>query len=286
MKKIIVLVWLLTSIHILSINILAQDTNDTTKSKAWAPSGIAGFNISQIAFSNWSQGGDDAITYSITGNFGLNYTSTTSAFKNSLKLAYGQTKLADADFKTNDNEIYLENVYSRRMGWSVDPFISNILRTGIAPAYDYSKEPRKKISSFFDPGYLSQSLGFTYDRDKVFKTRLGVALQETFTNEFNQYSDDPKTTEVENFKLETGIESVSEAQWEFMENMLLKSYLRLFSAFDRLDTWDVRWDNTVSAKINKWFVFNINVLVVYEKRQTTKTQIKEAMMLGISYRIF
>lgn len=272
---------------VFAMNMFAQEGTDSTQAGKWEPKGIAGLNISQIAFSNWTQGGDNAITYSVSGNFSLNYTSSVSAFKNSLKIAYGQTKLADDDFKTNDNEIYLEDVYSRRVGWAVDPFISNILRTNIAPGYTFNAGVKTKISDIFDPGYLSQSMGFTYDRDKVFKTRLGIGLQETFTNKFRQYTDDTKTkNKTEAFKLETGIESVTETQWEFMENMLLKSYLRLFTAFNRMDTWDVRWDNTISAKINKWFVFNINVLVVYEKAQSLKTQLKEAMMLGVSYQLF
>ncbi len=282
MKRIIFLM-----IFFAFINANAQEKTDTSKTNKWIQKGIAGFNISQIAFSNWTQGGDNAITYSITGDFSLDYPAKTFAFKNGLKIAYGQTKLDDNDFKTNDNELYFESVYSRRLGWKIDPYVSNILRTGIAPGYQYTDTSREQISGFFDPGYLSQSIGFAYDKDKVFKSRLGIALQETFTNQYRRYSDDPGTKdELEDFKLETGIESVTEVQWEFMENMQLKSYLRLFSAFENIDTWDVRWDNTVSAKINKWFVFKINVLVVYQKTQSLKTQLKEAMMLGISYQLF
>jgi len=208
-------------------------------------------------------------------------------FKNSLKIAYGQTKLGSNDFITNDNEFYLESVVSRKFGWAVDPFFSNIVRTQVAIGNDYSESGNPQISDIFDPGYISQALGFTYDKNKIVKTRLGVALQETFTSKFTKYSDDPETLdELETFKLETGLESVTDIEYAFMDNMLLKSKLRLFTRFDDPAVWDVRWDNIISAKINKYFVVNLNILVVYEKSQSLRTQIKEALQLGVTYILF
>ncbi|MCK5741771.1 MAG: DUF3078 domain-containing protein [Chlorobi bacterium] len=253
----------------------------------WQSKGVLGFNLSQMAFSDWSQGGDDAMTYTFTGNFGLNYTGKVWNFKNSLKVAYGQTKLGSGDFITNDNEFYLESVIARKFGWAVDPFFSNIVRTQVAPGNEYSEGDPIRISDIFDPGYISQALGFTFDKNKTVKTRLGVALQETFTSKFPKYSDDPETLdELETFKLETGIESVTDVEYAFMDNMLFKSKLRLFTRFDDPAVWDVRWDNIISAKINKYFVVNLNILVVYEKSQSLRTQIKEALQLGVTYILF
>jgi len=264
----------------------AADTTAADTVSPWQSKGVLGFNLSQMAFSDWSQGGDDAMTYTFIGNFGLNYSGKVWNFKNSLKVAYGQTKLGDDDFITNDNEFYLESVVSRKFGWAVDPFFSNIVRTQVAPGNEYT-DSTIQISDIFDPGYISQALGFTFDKNKIIKTRLGIALQETFTSKFPKYSDDPETLdELETFKLETGIESVTDIESAFMDNMLLKSKLRLFTRFDDPSVWDVRWDNIISAKINKYFVVNLNILVVYEKSQSYRTQIKEALQLGITYILF
>jgi hypothetical protein len=253
----------------------------------WTPKGIVGLNISQIAFDNWVLGGDNALTYSIYGNFGADYKENNWTFTNSLKLVYGQTKLGDADFKTNDNEIYLEDVLSYNVGWAVDPFFSNTIRSTLAKGYKITPEGKDSlIADFFDPGYITQSIGFTYDKLKIFKSRVGVAFQETFANKLFQFTDKIETDEIEKFRFETGIESVTDLEWGFMENMMLTSKLRLFSAFDRLETWDVRFDNVISAKINRLIVVNLNFLLVYEKRQSLKTQFKEALQLGISYSIF
>ena len=262
-----------------------ESQTDSVKSN-WSNKGIVSLNISQIAFTDWTQGGDNAITYTFIGDFAFNYAKELWSFKNSLKLAYGQTKIAEADFKTNNNELYLESVYTRDIGIWVDPYISNLIRTTIAPGFDYGKTPRMEIANFFDPGYISQSIGIGINKSEVIKTRLGLGFQEVITNKHTNYTDDAATEDVESFKFETGIESVTDFDWNFMENMNLKSKLRLFSRFESLDVWDVRWDNTISAQVNKYIVVNINVLTIYEKSQSLRTQIKEALQLGITYTLF
>ncbi len=259
--------------------------SDSVFAPFWTPSAIAGLNISQLALSNWTQGGDNSLTWTITGNLGYNYRSMTWNFFNNLKLAYGRTKLGTQDFRTNDNEFYLESVLSVKVGWPVDPFFSNTVRTTVAPGYNYNNNQATEIANFFDPGYVTQSLGFTYDRLYNFKTRLGVAVQETFTNHFRQYSDNINTSKKEAFKAETGIQSVTSGQIQIAENLLLNSNLTLFTRFESLDVWDVRWDNSIVAKVNSWLNVNIGFLFIYQKDQSPTAQMKQSLQLGIVYSI-
>ncbi|NUN08737.1 MAG: DUF3078 domain-containing protein [Ignavibacteriaceae bacterium] len=269
---------------ILFFSTLAFASGDTTS--AWKKDGVAGINISQISLDNWSQGGEDALSWTFFTNMSFDYLSNNWLLKNKFKLAYGRTKLGDADYRTNDNEIYLETVLSYSLGWAVDPYFSNTIRSSVSSGFDYKKTPYLKTADFFDPGYVSQSLGFTYQKMANFNFRLGFGFQETFTSEQTFYADDPSTAEVEKFKLETGIESVSEGKYSFEENLLFTSKLRLFSTFKEIDVWDVRWDNTLTAKVSKYVNVNLNILVIYEKKQTPKTQLKEALQLGIVYNLF
>jgi len=258
---------------------------DTTLKYGWTPSGIVGVNFNQISFENWSQGGQSSFSLSGLANFGLHYRNPQWFFSNRLKLAYGRAKSSNRYF-TTDNELYLENLLIKNIGWKVNPYFSNELRTGMANGFDYSISPELQVSAFFDPGYLTQAIGFIYE-EKVFSTRLGVGLQETFTNKFNQYSDDPDTKDkIEKFKLNTGIESVTEVNYEFLKNMIYSGRLRLFSRFNSLDVWDVNWDNIVTAKINDYFNVNFQLNVIYQKDQTLKTQVKEALQIGFSYVLF
>lgn len=277
----------------LIINFYAYSQNDTTHAQTdtvksdWLLVGSVGLNISQIAFQDWVQGGENSIAWSSIGSFGLKYEKSSWTFLNALKIAYGMNKQGQTDFRSTDNEIYFETILSHKIGWAVDPYISNTIRTVIAEGFDYKVVPEVQTSAFFDPGYITQSIGFTYNTEKRFTTRLGVATQEVFTNKMRQYTDDLSTTEkTEAFKFETGIESVSESEFSIDDNVLYTGKLRLFTRFKSLDVWDVRWDNIITAKISKYFNVNLMLQVVYEKQQSLRTQIKEALQLGVSFSIF
>ena len=276
----------LTLVFIVLFTFYLFAQKDSVKLNTWLPTAAVGLNISQLALSNWTQGGENSITYTFNGTGGLVYKSIGWTFKNNLKFAYGRTKLGGADFRTNDNELYLESVISKNINWPVDPYFSNTLLSPIGVGYTYTTNPPTEIAAFFDPGYLTQSLGFTYQQQKGFDTRLGIAIQETFTRNNTQFSDDPATTDnVEKFKAETGIESVTNGQYVLAENLMFKSNLRLFSRFKSMDVWDIRWDNTIIAKVNDYINTSLSYLLVYQKDQSVKTQMKEGLQLGINYTI-
>jgi hypothetical protein len=269
-----------------SLSVFGQNkSKDTTRVEGWFPNAVAGLNVSQLALSNWTQGGDNSITWTATLNGGLKYFSPEWKLDNNIKIAYGRTKLGGQDFRTNDNEFYLESVLSKKIDWVISPYFSNSIRTSVTTGYSYGGDVPKPIAGFFDPGYITQSLGFTYDKLASFKTRLGFALQEVFTNRYRQYTDDPKTEKIEAFKIETGIESVTSGEFNVAENLRVKSSLRLFSRFETLDVWDVRWDNSVIAKINSFMNVNIGFLLIYQKDQSPTVQMKQALQLGVVYRI-
>jgi len=279
MRRLIILFLMLSGTYSFSMD-------NSLEESRWLYSGVAGLNISQIALDNWTQGGDNALAFTLLGNFGIKYVDSPWTFSNGLKLAFGRTKLGEDNFRTNDNEFYLESILSYSFGWALDPYLSNTVRTVLSKGFDYKEIPAKQTSQFFDPGYITQSIGFLYNKIPNVSTRLGIAFQETITNKFPFYSDDPKTTEIEKFRFDTGIESVTEALYSIEENVLFGSKLRLFSRFNELDVWDVRWDNLITAQISKYFNVNFNVLLIYEKIQSPKTQVKEALQLGITYTLF
>lgn len=282
MKKFLYLI--IFALVCLTMNISAADI-DSTKLNKWNPASVIGLNISQLALSNWTQGGENSLAYIFNSNMGMDYFSLDWNFRNNLKLAFGRTKLGGADYRTIDNELYLESVLSKNIGWKIDPYFSNNLRTAVAPGYNYKDPTTPKIADFFDPAYLTQSVGFTYNKLENLKTRLGVAVQEIITNKMTYYSDDPVTQKIEKLKVDTGIESVTEGEFTLMQNLGYKSNLRLFSTFKNLDVWDIRWDNSIVAKVNDYVNVNFSALLVYEKRQSPKTQLKEGLMLGILYTI-
>jgi hypothetical protein len=276
MKKFFIVFFILIEL------IFAQDTSKVIiTSKA-----NVGVNISQISFTNWAQGGENSFSWTLLGNYSITTKSENWTTKNSFKFAFGRTKLGSQDFRTNDNEFFIETIISKNVGWAVDPFLSNSIRSPITTGYSYKTKTPERIADFFDPGYVTQTLGFTYDKLKGIKSRLGIALQEVFANRQRKYSDNPDTKDkLEAFKLETGIENVTSSEFKIMENINYKGTLRLFSRFEKMKYWDVRWDNLIIAKVNDYVNINFNFLVVYERKQTLRTQMKEALQLGLIYNL-
>jgi hypothetical protein len=134
-----------------------------------------------------------------------------------------------------------------------------------------------------DPGYFTQSAGVGYSPNDMFKTRLGAALRETVTNNFNQFADDPQTPEVEKTKIEPGVESVTDFILTMEEDLILTSNLRLFSNLIQFRQIVVRWDNIITAKITKYVNVNFNFQIFYDHFISPKRQIKQSLALGISY---
>src|ERR1035437_9162245 len=268
-----------------ALNVILPQQKDTILYK-WIPTVATGLNINQIALSNWSKGGDNAISWTLSGTLGLKYFTDVLGFRNNLNLAYGRTKLGGANFVTNDNDFYLETVLSRKTDWAVDPFIINTIRTPLTIGYNYKVNPVVSIADFFDPGYLTQSIGFVYSKVNGFTTRLGFAAQEVFTKKYSAlYNIDPESHEAKNFRIEAGLESVSTAEFTIADNLLYKGNLRLFTRYKSLDVWDVRWDNALIAKINDFLNVNLTYLFIYEKAQSPTAQMKESLQLGFTYSI-
>lgn len=274
-------------IVLISFSSFAQDTTAAKKDTLWTPKGVVGINLSQVAFSNWQQGGQNSLSFTFFSLFGLDYIGDPWKWRNSLKFAYGRTKFGDEEYRTNDNEIFFESTLIYHIGWAVSPYAGITARTAVTKGFNYDSIPAFQIVDFMDPFYLTEAIGLVYDQIPNFSTRLGIGMKQTFTDKFTSYSDDIETlSEIEKFKNETGIESVTEYKWDFFDNMSYYTYLRLFGTFDDLSVWDVRWDNIISAKVNEYVSVTFNVLLLYDEDESVQRQLKEALQLGISYTLF
>ena len=250
----------------------------------WIPSLIGGMSFSQLAFSNWTKGGENTFTWSVNGDFTLSYDNESIGFKTKLKSIYGRTKFDGNDFKTNDNEIYLDQVISYHADWKVDPYFSNSIQTQITTGFDYSGDTPNKVADFFDPGIITQSVGFTYDKLTTIQTRMGLAIEETITNKYRKYSDDPDTPLLlETFKFETGFESVTNTKFNIDKNIIAESSLRLFTRFEEIEVWDVRLDSKWIAKINSWLNVSFKYNFIFKKSESPTAQMKESWQMGITY---
>ncbi len=268
-------------LSLIALSAFAQQPDTTKAKKPWTHSLTGGLNLTQISFNdNWAQGGENALAYAVNllgkSVDDLPKTDWTTSYK----FAFGQTKVGSGSIRKTDDKIDLETLLTYKLGTYVNPYVAATLKTQFAKGFDYNVDPDTAVSKFFDPAYLIQSAGIGYQPIKQIKTRLGAALREVITSQFVGYAGGKKT------KVEGGLESVTEINWQLQSNLLFTGKLELFDPFKDLEKVVVRSDNTLAAKVSKYISVNFNVQLIKEpgeKVSQGKTQVKQSLALGLSY---
>ncbi len=276
---------LFTVIVCLPILLTAQTDSSAAQSN-WKHTLVTGITLTQVTFTDWAQGGENALAYT----FGIDGKSvrdvTETNWSNSYKIAYGQTRLGSKGLRKTDDKIELESVLTYKLGTHVNPYASATFKSQFDDGYKYddAANTKTKISSAFDPMYFTQAVGVGYQPIAQLKTRLGAALREVSDKNRFGYSDDAKTTpQIETSKIEGGLESVTDVEIKIEENTLFTAKLEMFAPFNNIDVVVVRSDNTLSSKVSKYISLVFNVQLINDRSVTAKTQIKEGLALGISY---
>jgi len=252
---------------------------DTVKGP-WKHALVAGLTLTQVSFSNWAQGGQNALAYTFSAVGQSVYDTTRISWATSYNFAFGQARLSDQGLRKTDDKIDLGTILTYKVGAYINPYFAATLKSQFAKGYVYDAAGNStEVSAFFDPGYLTQTVGVGYQPAPEFKTRLGAGLREIFAPTFTAYAGGKKSD------VEGGLESVSELAWKVDDNVLLTSKLELFDPFKTMDEVVVRNDNTLAAKVSKYVTVNFDVQLINEKKVTPRTQAKQTLALGISYAI-
>ena len=253
----------------------SQTEQTQTSQSAWKHTLVAGLNVTHLSFTDWAGGGENALAYTTVVDGKSIQDLETTNWSNTYKLSYGQTRLGSKPLRKTDDKIEFESVLTYKLGTTINPYVSATLKTQFDVGYKYDDAAGTKtpLSRFWAPAYLTQSAGFGYAPIPEVKTRLGVALREVRS----------KFGYIENNKTEGGLESITDAEWNLDTNLMLKSKLELFSAFNKIDLIIVRSDNTLAAKVSKYVSVTLNVQFVNDANVSARTQIKEVLAMGIVY---
>ena len=137
-----------------------------------------------------------------------------------------------------------------------NPTFAADLRTQFLEGFDYGSQPQERVSDLFAPAYLTQTLGLTYGIDDWFSQRFG---------------------------LESGIESQTQLTREIFKNVIYKSTLSLFAAFNHADKPDAIWENLLTMKVNDWLQTNLEFVLLYDDDVKKEVQIKEVFSVGVAF---
>lgn len=252
----------------------------------WNNSAISSFNLSQNTHHNWSAGGEDAMVWQANLKASSETGWTHWNWKNSTELAYGRTQIDDQASRKHLDKIFLESLVNYNLFATIKPYASGRLESQFTTSYAYSDTAgRQAISAFWDPGYLTESLGMSYVPNPVFNTRLGFALKQTYADRYAWADDLDTEDKVEDFRNEPGLESISEVNLPWNDIVVYKSRLSAFVNFEGVDEIDGRWENTLNAQVAKYLVFSAGVEMLYDKDLDVDSQLRQSLTIGLTYQL-
>lgn len=266
---------------------VASSAIDTAKPEPspWKNEAVGSFNVASSYFHDWSQGGEDNLAWNVKLQARSERDGKDWNWLNKANAEFGQIKLGDRGIRKTTDELKAETMLSRKLSKYLNPFVSAGLQTQFARGYKYPADtlPRVAVSNFLDPLYLTQSAGIGSKPVSWFQTRLGAAIREIRTDEFTSYSDDAKTTKIEDWKVEPGAEWVSEYKQTIAGDLLLQSTLTTFSNFKGWDEVIVVWSNGATFQFTKYVNVNASGELRRDIQQIDDWQWKHVLALGLTY---
>ena len=251
---------------------------------SWKRELVGSVNGSSSYYQDWADGSEDALAWSSKLQGRLEHDTKDWNWVLKGSALFGQVKLGDRALRKTDDELKGETVLSRKLTRYVDPFVSAGFQTQFAAGYKYPSDtvPRVQVSNFIDPLYLSQGLGVGTAPVDWLRTRLGGAIHEVRTDGFPAWSDDPKTTSVEYWKVEPGIEWVTEIKKTLADHLLLESNLSVFSNLKGSDEVVTIWTASAAYQFSKYVNVNVATELHHDIQQSEAWQWKQRLSLGLT----
>ena len=293
---------LTTAVLALSRPTWAQDEEEEplTVAEGWRSNLTGQLAFNQAAYSNWQEGGLDALAFTVGTNG--RFARLTGKFKQThdTRLAFGLVKQDTLQFRKAVDVIRYAFQFQYTGTGDFQPTFATDIRTQFAAGFDYDPDPaayptladriepgeRLKVADFFAPAIWTQTVGITYDPDRWYTARLGFATKETIVL-IDRLRPVYGNALDESIRVQAGLEFLAEVQKELFENVLLQSRLSLFQAFNQLDTAapDLVFENVLQLKVNDWLNTNLEFVSLYDKDTIDKIQLKEVLSIGIGIRL-
>jgi hypothetical protein len=280
----------------------------------WSNKNTLGFDISEMAFVNWSAGGTSAITGLVRGVLKRDYKDDNQVWSNELIFRYGMNKQDGIDLRKTDDVFKLNSTYGYKYNPNSNWYHSAKFNfnTQFTDGYKYSSDTKKIISKPFAPAYTFLGIGSEYiykpsklniylspltlkstlvlDQDLADLGSYGVE-KAVYDDKGNMISKGKKS------KTELGILTTCSFEKEILENVTLKNRLILYTDYlNNFGNIDVDWQFYADLKVNQYIKANLGFNLVYDEdidvikeengvkiNEGPKVQLKQVLGIGLEY---
>lgn len=282
--------------------VLRKQEKDTIT--GWRTGGVFAITGSQTSLTNWSAGGENAISANALFSVFANYKKNKLAWANSLDMGYGMMKQGlgnDIPFSKTDDKIDLLSKfgYQAFKSWYYAALFN--VKTQMTPGY---KTPTDtiKISNFLAPAYVIAALGMDYKPGNNLSIFIApVTAKWTIVNDeilslAGAFGVDPG----KKLKSEFGgyirmIYSKNDFKSSFLKNISFTTKVDLYSNYLKDPQFiDVNWETLIAMKVNKYITISLIAHLIYDYdikfpselnvAGVDKVQFKEIFGVGFSYK--
>ncbi|MFW0738456.1 DUF3078 domain-containing protein [Flavobacterium sp. T12S277] len=262
----------------------------------WTKKNQLGFDISEIAFVNWSAGGTSSISGLFKGEFNRTYVRGNHKWANELIIKYGLNQQDGTELRKTDDAILFNSTYGFRKDTISNWYYSAKFNfnTQFTDGYNY---PNKDvaISRPFAPAYVFLGAGAENSNKKknrtlyfspiTLKTTLvldqALANQGAFGVRKATYMVDPMDPNskilLENgqkVKAEFGILLTGYMKTEIYKNIFYENRLSLYTDYlNKFGNVDIDYDTRLDLVVNAYVKANIGVHLVYDDDIKTKIDV-------------
>ena len=276
------------SLSVFSQDTIALQTRDSVSH--WRNINKVGFDISQIAFVNWSAGGNSATSGLIKGDFSRVYTKGNQKWVNELIVRYGLNKQDGVELRKTDDLIQLSSTFGYRKDSITNWYHSAKFNfnTQFSNGYAYPNT-EKAISRLFAPAYIF--LGVGAENASKSKHRIFYISPFTFKTTFvldqalaNQGafgvtkavvdSNGLIITNGKKTRTELGFLFSSYYKTEIAKNVVWINKLVLYSDYiNKFGNIDIDYDFRLDLTVNQHVKVNIGAQIIYDDDIKAKKQI-------------
>ncbi|MGG5507702.1 MULTISPECIES: DUF3078 domain-containing protein [unclassified Myroides] len=255
----------------------------------WEKKNRVGLDFNQIAFVNWSAGGENSISGLLKGDFTRKYIKGRLIWDNVLNIRYGVNKQSDRELRKTDDVLELNSTFGYKYSLASDWYYVSKLnfRTQFTDGFNYPNTD-DPVSRWLAPAYLYVGVGGEYMDSKTgIKYYVSpITYKATFVNDqtlANQgaFGVDSAIKDEEGnilkngkrYKAEVGLLLSTEWKKEIFTNIFIDTKLTLYSDYiDQFGNIDVMWDLKLDMKVNDFVRANVGVNLIYDDNVKNKVE--------------
>lgn len=280
MKKII----LSSAFLLILLSVNAQEiVKDSTK--LWTKKGTFTLLLNQSAFNKeWLAGGTSNIAGNFDINYDFNYKKEGVVWDNKLIVAYGLTKIKDAERTAKtDDRLELNSLWGKKASgdWYYSVFFN--FKTQMDAGLD---KDAVRLSHFFSPAYFQFGPGMLWKKNDNVSINFAPATAKMIFvhSHFTKFAPSFGVKQGDTSRFEFGASISGYYKVNVMTNVSIENRLNLYSNYiENPQKIDIDYQMSLVMKINKYLSANVALQAIYDDNSVKAVQVREVFGLGVNF---